>query len=312
MGTLAQSSPTMQGLLVLASLTVISAQILPYGGLGSPYGYSGLGLGYGGLGFPYSYGANVLKPVVKEIEVPVETIKFEAAATGCSNSFGNPVPCLQEGEARKKRQADDEAEAEDAPAATVLPLGYAGLGYAGLGYAGLGYNGLGYAGLGYNGLGYAGLGYAGLTGLPYTALPAPTVTEVEVPQYKLVPQEKVVPVAPACQNAWGWGVPCARKKRDADDEAEAEDAPAATVLPLGYAGLGYAGLGYAGLGYTGLGYAGLGYNGLAYNGLGYTGLGYNGLGYSGLGYSGLGYAGLGYNGLPGLPYTALPAPTETE
>merc|ERR1712179_753803 len=95
---LAQSSPTMQGLLVLASLTVISAQILPYGGLGSPYGYSGLGLGYGGLGFPYSYGANVLKPVVKEIEVPVETIKFEAAATGCSNS---------------------------------------GLGYAGLGYAGL-------------------------------------------------------------------------------------------------------------------------------------------------------------------------------
>merc|ERR1712179_653764 len=144
MGTLAQSSPTMQGLLVLASLTVISAQILPYGGLGSPYGYSGLGLGYGGLGLPYSYGANVLKPVVKEIEVPVETIKFEAAATGCSNSFGNPVPCLQEGEARKKRQADDEAEAEDAPA-TVLPLGYAGLGYAGLGYAGLGYNGLGYA-----------------------------------------------------------------------------------------------------------------------------------------------------------------------
>merc|ERR1712179_587475 len=248
---LAQSSPTMKGLLVLASLTVISAQILPYGGLGSPYGYSGLGLGYGGLGFPYSYGANVLKPVVKEIEVPVETIKFEAAATGCSNSFGNPVPCLQEGEARKKRQADDEAEAEDAPA-TVLPLGYAGLGYTGLGYAGLGYNGPGYAGLGYNGLGYAGLGYAGLTGLPYTALPAPTVTEVEVPQYKLVPQEKVVPVAPACQNAWGWGVPCARKKRDANDEAEAEDAPAATVLPLGYAGLGYAGLGYAGLGYAGL------------------------------------------------------------
>merc|ERR1712179_267923 len=192
MGTLAQSSPTMQGLLVLASLTVISAQILPYGGLGSPYGYSGLGLGYGGLGLPYSYGANVLKPVVKEIEVPVETIKFEAAATGCSNSFGNPVPCLQEGEARKKRQADDEAEAEDAPA-TVLPLGYAGLGYAGLGYAGLGYNGLGYTGLGYNGLGYAGLGYAGLTGLPYTALPAPTVTEVEVPQYKLVPRRWLCP-----------------------------------------------------------------------------------------------------------------------
>merc|ERR1712098_873754 len=164
MGTLAQSSPTMQGLLVLASLTVISAQILPYGVLGYPYGYSGLGLGYGGLGPPYTYGANIVKPVAKEIEVPVTTIKLEAAETGCANSFGNPVPCLQEGEARKKREADDEAEAEAAPAATVLPLGYAGLGYNGL-------------------------GYAGLAGLPYTtALPAPTVTEVEVPQYKLVPQ----------------------------------------------------------------------------------------------------------------------------
>merc|ERR1712112_533638 len=258
MGTLAQSSPTMQGLLVLASLTVISAQILPYGGLGYPYGYSGLGLGYGGLGLPYTYGANIVKPVAKEIEVPVTTIKLEAAATGCANSFGNPVPCLQEGEARKKREADDEAEAEAAPAATVLPLGYAGLGYAGLGYAGLGY-----AGLGYNGL-----GYAGLAGLPYTtALPAPTVTEVEVPQYKLVPQEKVVEVAPACQNAWGFPVPCLRKKRDADDEAEA--APAAPILPLGYAGLGYDGLPYTGLGYNGLGYAGLGYAGLGYHGLGY-------------------------------------------
>merc|ERR1712098_215874 len=222
MGTLAQSSPTMQGLLVLASLTVISAQILPYGVLGYPYGYSGLGLGYGGLGPPYTYGANIVKPVAKEIEVPVTTIKLEAAETGCANSFGNPVPCLQEGEARKKREADDEAEAEAAPAATVLPLGYAGLGYAGLGYNGL--------------------GYAGLAGLPYTtALPAPTVTEVEVPQFKLVPQEKVVEVAPACQNAWGFPVPCLRKKRDAD---EAEAAPAAPILPLGYAGLGYRGLRY--------------------------------------------------------------------
>merc|ERR1712114_9157 len=276
MGTLAQSSPTMQGLLVLASLSVISAQILPYGGLGYPYGSYGLGLGYGGLGFPYAFGANIVKPVAKEIEVPVETIKFEAAETGCKNSFGNPVPCLQEGEARRKREADDEAEAEAAPAAPILPLGYAGLGYAGLGY---------------------GLGYGGLAGLPYTtALPAPTVTEVEVPQYKLVPQEKVAEVAPACQNAWGFPVPCLRKKRDADDEAEA--APAVPILPLGYAGLGYAGLGYAGLGYAGLGYAGLGYNGLPY-----TGLGYNGLGYAGLGYAGLGYHGLGY----GLPYTTIPS-----
>merc|ERR1712002_662508 len=179
MGHSAQNSSAMQGLLVLVSLAVTSAQVLPYyGGLG----YAGYA-GYTGLGLPYAYAHNILKPVVKEIEVPVETLKFEAKATGCTNSFGNPVPCLAEGEARKKREADDEAAAEEA-APAVLPLG------------------LGYAGLGYTGLGYAGLGYS-------VALPAPTVTEVEVPQYKLVPKEKVVELLPACQNAWGFGVPCA-------------------------------------------------------------------------------------------------------
>merc|ERR1712179_344376 len=152
MGTLAQSSPKMQGLLVLASLAAASAQVISYGGLG----YPGLGLGYGGLVPPYAYGANIIKPVAKDIEVPVTTIKFEAAETGCTNSFGNAV--LPYG----------------------LPLGYHGLGY----------------------------GYG--LGLPYAAaLPAPTVTEVEVPQYKFVPQEKVVELAPLCQNAWGFGVPCA-------------------------------------------------------------------------------------------------------
>merc|ERR1712055_981799 len=179
MGTVAQSSSKMQGLLVLASLTVASAQVLPLG-------YHGLGLGYGGLIHPYA--ANIVKPVVKEIEVPVETIKFVAAETGCTNSFGHAVPC-----ARKKRQADEavavEAEAAPAeaaaPAAAVLPYGLP----------------FGYAGLGYHGLGYPGLTYA--------ALPAPTVTEVEVPQYKFVPKEKVVELQPACQNAWGFGVPCA-------------------------------------------------------------------------------------------------------
>ena len=53
---------------------------------------------------------------------------------------------LQEGEARRKRSADEE-EAKAAPAAPVLTYGLpyaAGLPYAGLGYAGLGYAGLGY------------------------------------------------------------------------------------------------------------------------------------------------------------------------
>merc|ERR1712126_172269 len=158
MGTVAQSSSKMQGLLVLASLAVASAQVLPLG-------YHGLGLGYAGIVHPYA--AHVVKPVVKEVEVPVETIKFEVAETGCKNSFGHAVPC-----ARKRRQAEDAVEvgAEAAPAeaaapAAVLPLGLP----------------FGYAGVGYHGIGLPALTYA-----------APTVTEVEVPQYKFVPKEKVV------------------------------------------------------------------------------------------------------------------------
>merc|ERR1712058_146779 len=162
MGTVAQSSSNMQGLLVLASLAVASARV-------HPLGYHGLGLGYAGIIHPYA--AHVVKPVVKEVEVPVTTLKFEVAETGCKNSFGNPVPC--------KREAEDAVEvgAEAAPAAAVLPLGLP---------------------FGYHGIGYPALTYA-----------APTVTEVEVPQYKFVPKEKVVELQPACQNAWGFGVPCA-------------------------------------------------------------------------------------------------------
>merc|ERR1712177_48581 len=165
MGTVAQSSSNMQGLLVLASLAVASAQVLPLG-------YHGLGLGYAGIVHPYA--AHVVKPVVKEAEVPVTTLKFKVAETGCKNSFGNPVPC--------KREAEDAVEAAAPAAAAVLPLGLP----------------FGYAGVGYHGIGLPALTYA-----------APTVTEVEVPQYKFVPKEKVVELQPACQNAWGFGVPCA-------------------------------------------------------------------------------------------------------
>merc|ERR1719295_1686758 len=148
----------MNGLLVLSTLAAASAQVvLPYGGLA--YG----GLGYAGID------------------------------TGCKNSFGHAVPCFQEGEARRKRAADEEA-AEAAPAvASVLPYGL-----------GLGYHGLGYAGLGYHGLGYAGLGY------PYAvAAPAPVEVEVPVTQYKYVPEVKTLELPPACQNAFGFAVPCA-------------------------------------------------------------------------------------------------------
>merc|ERR1712038_1071367 len=171
MGT-AQSSPKMNGLLVLSTIAAASAQVvLPYGGLtGYPYGYAG---------YPYA----VAKPVVNEVEVPVPVVQYAAIDTGCKNSFGHAVPCFQEGEARRKRSADEEA-AEAAPAvATVLPYGL---------------------GLGYHGLGYAGLRY------PYAvAAPAPVEVEVPVTQYKYVPEVKTVELPPACQNAFGFAVPCA-------------------------------------------------------------------------------------------------------
>merc|ERR1712055_1240609 len=156
MGVTAQSSPKMNGLLVLSTLAAASAQVvLPYGGLA--------GYPYGGLGYPYA----VAKPVVNEVEVPVPVVQYAAIDTGCKNSFGHAVPCFQEGEARRKRSADEE---EAAPAvASVLPYGL-----------GLGYHGLGYAGLGYDGLGY-----------PYAvAAPAPVEVEVPVTQYKYVPEVK--------------------------------------------------------------------------------------------------------------------------
>merc|ERR1712142_926660 len=176
MGVTAQSSPTMNGLLVLSTLAAASAQVvLPYGGLaGYPYGYAG---------YPYA----VAKPVVNEVEVPVPVVQYAAIDTGCKNSFGHAVPCLQEGEARRKRSADEE-EAAAAPAVATVPYGF-----------GLGYHGLGYAGLGYHGLGY-----------PYAvAAPAPVEVEVPVTQYKYVPEVKTVELPPACQNAFGFAVPCA-------------------------------------------------------------------------------------------------------
>merc|ERR1712210_102659 len=186
-----RARPTMNGLLVLSTLAAASAQVvLPYGGLayGGLAGYHGLG--YHGLGYPYA----VAKPVVNEVEVPVPVIEYAVHETGCKNSFGHAVPCLQEGEARRKRSADEEAAVEAAPAvASALPYGL-----------GLGYHGLGYAGLGYHGLGYAGLGY------PYAvAAHAPVEVEVPVTQYKYVPEVKTVELPPACQNAFGFAVPCA-------------------------------------------------------------------------------------------------------
>merc|ERR1712215_478523 len=101
---------TMKALLVCSVLSLASAdpQLL-LGGVGYPYA----------LGSSLTYTPHVIKPVAKEIEVPIKTITYGIKETGCSNSFGFPVPCLAEGEARRKRAADEEAEVNAAPAVTV-------------------------------------------------------------------------------------------------------------------------------------------------------------------------------------------------
>jgi len=183
----------MQALLVLTvvSAAAASPQLL-YGGYGGAYPYA--------LASPltYTYTPQVTKYVPKEVEIPVEHIQYVAKETGCKNVFGLDVPCLTEGEARRKRSADEEEAAEAAPAAaaTVLAAGYHPLAYAGYGYAGLPYAGYGYA------------------GLPYVAAPAvkvaePEVTEVEVPHYVYKPVVKEVALNPLCHNGLGFPVPCA-------------------------------------------------------------------------------------------------------
>ena len=115
------------------------------------------------------FNVKVTKLVAKEVEIPVNSVEYTVKDTDCKNVFGFNVPCLAEGEARRKRQAEEDTvevvaeaveeaapeaveEAEATPAAPALtyaaglPFSYGyGLPYAGLPYAGLGYAGLPYA-----------------------------------------------------------------------------------------------------------------------------------------------------------------------
>merc|ERR1712002_993351 len=189
MGSSVDSQSSDYNQIKMKSLLVFAASVLAVNGQFFGYPYAG----FAANPLTYSYTPQVIKPVAKEIEVPVTTIEYGVAETGCKNNFGFPVPCLAEGEARKKRDAD--AEEAAAPAATT-PLVYAGHPF-----------GLGYAGYPYAGLGYAGLGY------PYAApalkINEPEVTEVEYPVHVLKPVVKKVDLAPLCHNGLGFPVPCA-------------------------------------------------------------------------------------------------------
>ena len=113
--------------LVFAALSAVSVAddapaapaVLPYLG----YGY-GLGAYPYALASPltYTYTPQVTKFVPKEVPVEVKHIQYGIAETGCHNHFGFSVPCLQEGEARKKRSADEEAAAAPPhPAVDPIP-----------------------------------------------------------------------------------------------------------------------------------------------------------------------------------------------
>merc|ERR1712129_539805 len=172
-------------LLVCSVLAAASAdpQLL-LGGVGYPYG----------LGSALTYTPHVIKHVIKEIEVPVKTITYGIKETGFKNVFGFSVPCLAEGEARRKRSADEAAAEEAAPVLTYaagVPFGYG---------AGLGLGAYGYAGLGLGAYGYA---------APAVTVAEPTVTEVEVPQYVYKAVNEKIELAPLCHNGLGFAVPCA-------------------------------------------------------------------------------------------------------
>merc|ERR1711971_26344 len=77
-------------------------------------------LGYPYAAYPYAYGHGALAPaaytipspvqykyVPKDVEIEVKTYQPELIETGCANIFGTPVPCHQEGEARKRRSAEE-------------------------------------------------------------------------------------------------------------------------------------------------------------------------------------------------------------
>merc|ERR1712001_123082 len=158
----------MKTLLVCSVLVAVSsAQYLGY-----PYA----------LGAPLTYTPHVIKPVIKEVEVPVEYNTYAVKETGCTNVFGFAVPCLAEGEARRKRSADEEAEvAAPVLAYSGLPLAYAGFPYAHYPY----------------------IHY------PAVTVAEPKVTEVEIPQIVYKPVEKKIELAPLCHNGAGFAVPCA-------------------------------------------------------------------------------------------------------
>merc|ERR1712154_108856 len=158
---------------LLVCSVLVAASSAQY--LGYPYG----------LGAPLTYTPHVVKPVIKQVEVPVEHITYGVKETGCTNVFGFAVPCLAEGEARRKRSADEEAAEVAVPAPVLaysgLPLGYAGYPYAHYPYA----------------------------GYPAVTVAEPKVTEVEIPQIVYKPVEKKIELAPLCHNGAGFAVPCA-------------------------------------------------------------------------------------------------------
>jgi len=143
------------------------------------------------LGAPltYTYTPQVTKLVPKEVEVPVKTLEYAVKETGCKNVFGFNVPCLTEGQARRRRSPDEETPAA-APAAPAVAPVVAGLPFS------------------YGALPFAAYPYAAY---PYAQVKVaePQVTEVEVPYYAYKQVVEKVELQPLCHNGLGFAVPCA-------------------------------------------------------------------------------------------------------
>jgi hypothetical protein len=163
----------------------------------------------------YNYQPVVQKLVPKEYEVEIKTYQAELVDTGCKNSFGVSVPCAAAKTKRSPQDSDAEAApaeaapaeaaeekpaetAEEKPAEAVAVAPQARL----LPY---------YYTNAYNAvpLTYAAqpLTYT-YPAVTYKAL-EPKVQEIEVPTPKFKTVVEKVPIQPACQNMYGFAVPCA-------------------------------------------------------------------------------------------------------
>merc|ERR1712168_339287 len=91
MGSSVDSQSSDYNQIKMKSLLVFAASVLAVNGQFFGYPYAG----FAANPLTYSYTPQVIKPVAKEIEVPVTTIEYGVAETGCKNVLVSLSPVLK-------------------------------------------------------------------------------------------------------------------------------------------------------------------------------------------------------------------------